>query len=160
MQDQIETIGMLIIKGVVLPLVGIFVTWASLKLPALINAHVKNTSAEGVLDRLATLAFSVVTEIEQTVIAKLGDKADKASLLAARDQAIATLKSHLGEKGLKEIEDVLGLKDQSAVDKMIITFIESAVHNLPAHGQVLETVTTTTPDQATTTSTTTSTPAA
>jgi hypothetical protein len=130
MQDQIETIGMLIVKGVVLPLVGLFVAWASARLPALIAAHVKNTSVAGVLERLSSLAFSVVTEVEQTVIANLGDKADKAALLAARDQALATLKSHLGEKGLQEIEDVLGLKDQDAVIKLLITFIESAVHNM------------------------------
>lgn len=132
MQDQIETIGMLIVKGVVLPLVGLFVTWASMKLPALVHAKVKNQSIAGVLERLSTLAFNVVTEVEQTVVSKLGDKADAAALTAARDQAVATLKSHLGDKGLKEIETVLGLDGQSAVDKLIITFIESAVHNLPA----------------------------
>jgi hypothetical protein len=132
MQDQIETVGMLIVKGVVLPLVGLFVAWASAKLPAWINAHVKNTSIAGVLARLSTLAFSVVTEVEQTVIAKLGDKADAAALLAARDQALATLQSHLGEKGLQEIEDVLDLKDRDAVIKLLITFIESAVHHLPS----------------------------
>ena len=142
MQDQIEVIGMLIIKGLVLPLVGLFVAWASAKLPALISAHVKNTGVAGVLARLSTLAWSVVAEVEQTVVSKLGDKADATTLAAARDQAIATLKSHLGEKGLKEIEDVLGLKDQDAVTKLLITFIESAVHGLPKPGQLLETIAT------------------
>lgn len=130
MQDQIETIAMLFVKGVIVPVVGLFLTWASTKLPALIDAHVKNKTVSGVLDRLSQLAFAVVTEVEQTVVSKLGNKADAAALLAARDQALATLKSHLGEKGLQEIEDVLGLKDQDAVIKILITFIENAVHSL------------------------------
>jgi hypothetical protein len=130
MQETIATIGMMLVKGILIPTIGLFIAWASVKLPALIGAHVKNTSVAGVLERLSTLAFSVVTEVEQTVIGKLGDKIDETTLRAARDQALATLKSHLGDKGLQEIETVLGLKDQDAVIKLLITFIESAVHNV------------------------------
>jgi hypothetical protein len=143
MQDQIETIGMLLIKGVVLPIVGLFVAWASAKLPALIHARVKNESAAGVLDRLSTLAFAVVTEVQQTIVSGLGDKADGATLKAARDQAIATVKAHLGDKGIKEATKVLGLKDDDAITKLIVTFIESAVHNLktskPLEGTIITT---------------------
>lgn len=121
---------MLLIKGVLLPLIGIFLAWASVKLPAWIGTHVKNASVAGVLERLSTLVMTVVTEVEQTVVSNLGDKADAAALLAARDQAIATVKSHLGDKGLQEIETVLGLKDQDAVIKLIISYIESAVYTL------------------------------
>lgn len=152
MQDQIETIGMLIVKGVVLPLVGLFIAWASMMLPAWIKAKVKNESVAGVLERLTHLAFSVVTEIQQTIVSGLGDKATAEELKKARDQAIATLRSHLGEKGLKEIMTVLGLADSSALDKLLITFIESAVHNLPKTlmaGALMETKTTTTPETAT-----------
>jgi hypothetical protein len=152
MQDQIETIGMLIVKGVVLPLVGLFVAWASMMLPAWIKAKVKNESVAGVLERLSQLAFSVVTEIQQTIVSGLGDKATSEELLKARDLAIANLKSHLGTKGLKELMTVLGLADDAAVTKLLITFIESAVHNLPKTlmaGALLETKTTTTPETAT-----------
>ncbi len=132
MQDQIETIGMLIVKGVVLPLVGLFVAWASAKLPALISARVKNESVAGVLDRLTGLAFTVVSEIQQTVVSNLGDKATSEELAKARDQAITTLKGHLGAKGIKELMTVLGIQTSDALDKLIVTFIESAVHNLKA----------------------------
>lgn len=130
MQDQIETIGMLIIKGIVLPLIGLALTWASAHLPAWIASKVKNQRAAGVLDRLGTLAFTVVAEVEQTVISGLKGRATLADLMGARDQAIATLKSHLGDTGLKEIQTVLGLNDANAVDKLIISFIEAAVHTL------------------------------
>lgn len=155
MQNQIETIGMLIGKGVVLPLVGLFVAWASMMLPAWIKAKVKNEATAGVLARLTQLAFNVVQEIQQTIVSGLGDRATVAQLESARDQALATLKSHLGEKGLKELMDVLGLADNAALERLLITFIESAVHNLPklmTAGTLIETKTesTTTPETATT----------
>jgi len=157
MQDQIETVSMLIVKGVVLPLVGLFVAWASMMLPAWIKAKVKNESVAGVLERLSTLAFSVVTEIQQTIVSGLGDQATTEELQKARDQAIATLKSHLGAKGMKELMTVLGLAD-AAVNKLLVTFIESAVHNLPKTlmaGTLIETKSTTTPETASEPATTT-----
>jgi hypothetical protein len=130
MQDTIETVGMLVIKGVVVPLLGIFLAWASAHLPAWLKSKTTNERAAGVLYRLGQLAMAVVQETEQTVIAKLGDKADETALLAARDAALMSLKSHLGDKGLKEMETVFGLENQDAVIKMLITFIEQAVHTL------------------------------
>jgi hypothetical protein len=127
-------------------------------LPAWIKAKVKNESVAGVLERLSQLAFSVVTEIQQTIVSGLGDKATAEELLKARDQAIATLKSHLGAKGLKELMTVLGLADETAVNKLLITFIESAVHNLPkmmTAGTLIETKSTSTPETATEPATTT-----
>jgi vacuolar-type H+-ATPase catalytic subunit A/Vma1 len=130
MQDTIETVGMLLIKGVVIPVIGLFLAWASAHLPAWLKSKTTNERAAGILERLGQLAMAVVQETEQTVVAKLGDKADADSLRAARDSALASLKSHLGDKGLKELETVFGLENQDAVIKMLITFIEQAVHTL------------------------------
>lgn len=130
MQDSIEIIGMLLLKGVVVPLLGFALTWASMHLPAWVKSKVTNQRAAGILERLSQLAMAVVQETEQTVVSKLGDKADDAALKNARDQALATLKSHLGDKGLKEMETVFGLENQDAVIKMLITFIEQAVHTV------------------------------
>jgi hypothetical protein len=130
MQDLIETVGMLVIKGVVVPLIGIFMMWATAHLPAWLKSKTTNERAAGILERLGQLAMAVVQETEQTVISKLGDKTDEAALLAARDAALMSLKSHLGDKGLKELEVVFGLENQDAVIKMLITFIEQAVHTL------------------------------
>lgn len=161
MQDQIETVGMLLVKGVLLPIIGLAVTAASLWLPLWIKSKVKNESMAGVLERLSTLTFAVVTEIQQTVVSGLGRKATKEELLAARDRALATVKEHLGAKGIKELMTVLGIQTSEAFEKLIVTYIESAVHNLkltPKPGTLLETATTTTEatreDPATTTTTT------
>jgi len=134
MQDTIETIGMLFLKGVVVPVIGLFLAWASAHFPAWLKSKTTNDRAAGILFRLSQLAMAVVQETEQTVVSKLGDKANEAALLAARDAALASLKSHLGDKGLKELEVVFGLQDQDAAIKMLITFIEQAVHTLKTDG--------------------------
>jgi hypothetical protein len=157
MQDQIETIGMLIVKGVLLPIVGIAVTAASLWLPLWIKSKVKNESIAGVLERLSTLTFAVVTEVQQTLISGLGGKATQAELLAARDRALATVKAHLGPKGIKELMTVLGIETTDAFDKLVVTFIESAVHHVKTEGAVTTTTTTEGIGATTTTATVTTT---
>lgn len=130
MQETIATIGMLVIKGVVIPVIGLFLAWASAHLPAWLKSKTTNTRAAGILERLGQLAMAVVQETEQTIVAGLGSQATPDELRKARDAALASLKSHLGDKGLKELEVVFGLQDQDAVIKMLITFIEQAVHTL------------------------------
>lgn len=142
MQEHVETIGILVLKGVVLPVIGLLVTWASLKLPQWVKAKVKNESVSGVLERLSLLAMNVVMEVQQTFVSTLKEPTTE-QLKEARDKAIAALKAHLGPKGLQELKDVLGLDGDTALERLIITFIESAVHTLkltprPVSGAVIE----------------------
>lgn len=130
MQEQIETFGMMLIKGVLAPAFVAFLTWSAAHLGDWIRSKVRNDAVAGVLDRLAQLAFNVVQETQQTVVSSLPDKANKAALRTARDQALATLQSHLGEKGLRELMIILGLKDDDAVVKLLISYIESSVLTL------------------------------
>lgn len=132
MQNQIELFGMMFIKGVFAPALLALLTWAAAHFGAWIRAKVRNETASGVLDRLAQLAFNVVQEIQQTIVSTLPDNANAAALLAARNQALSTLKSHLGEKGLRELMTVLGLKDDDAVVKLLLSYIESSVFTLKA----------------------------
>jgi hypothetical protein len=132
MQDQIETFGMLLIKGVIAPAFTALLAWATVQLSGWIKAKSHNEKVTGVLDRLRELAFHVVQEVQQTIVSALPDKADKSALLAARDTALSTLKSHLGEKGLRELMTVFGLKDNDAVVDMLLSYIESAVMTMKA----------------------------
>jgi hypothetical protein len=127
MQDQIETFGMLLIKGVIAPALTALIAWATVQVGAWIKAKVRNEKVGGVLDRLNQLAFHVVQEVQQTVVSSLPDKANKGALLAARDQAVATLRSHLGEKGLRELMIVFGLKSDDDAVKVLLSYVESAV---------------------------------
>jgi hypothetical protein len=146
MQEQIETFGMMLVKGVIAPAFLAFLTWAAARLGAWIHSKVRNETTAGVLDRLGQLAINVVQEVEQTVVSALPDRADKAALLAARDQALATLRSHLGEKGLRELMTVFGLKDDDAVVRLLLSYIESSVLTLKMqHGPVTTTMTKTEP---------------
>lgn len=131
MQD-IDTIGLLFLKGVIIPALGVIALYLAARAPGWIAAKVSNQRIAGILDRLAALAFTVVNEVQQTVITKLkeSDDADEPTrdqLAAARDTAIATLKSHLGPKGLLEIKQAMQLTDDTAVEKLLTSFIESAV---------------------------------
>ena len=146
MQEQIETFGMMLVKGVIAPAFLAFLTWAAARLGAWIHSKVRNETTAGVLDRLGQLAINVVQEVEQTVVSALPDRADKAALLAARDQALATLRSHLGEKGLRELMTVFGLKDDDAVVRLLLSYIESSVLTLKMqNGPVTTTMTKTEP---------------
>lgn len=131
--QEMESVGMLLLKGVIIPAFGILLTWAMATVPKWIAAKVKNERFAGILDRLAQLAFTVVAEVQQTVITTLRKEHERVpaeALAAARDQAITTMKSHLGPKGLLEIKAALGLTDDTAVEKLITSFIESAVLQL------------------------------
>lgn len=129
MQD-IESIGLLFLKGVIIPALGMIAVYLAARAPKWIAAHVGNKRVAGIIDRLANLAFTVVNEVQQTVIERLRSEetsVPRDQLIAARDQAIATLKSHLGSKGLQEIKDAMQLSDDSAVERLLTSFIESAV---------------------------------
>ena len=141
MKDQIEMFGMLLVKGVIAPVLAALVGWATIHLSAWIKAKVRNEQANGVLDRLSQLAFQVVQEVQQTIVSALPDKADKAALRAARDQALATLKSHLSQKGVDELMSVLGLKDDDAVSRLLISYVESAVLSMKSSNGPFTTMT-------------------
>jgi hypothetical protein len=135
-QSIITTILLTGLQDIVLPLVTAALGWAALKIPAWITAHVKNAKVAGILTRLEQLAMVVAQEMDQTIVSKLGPNPTVEQLKAARDAALATLKSHLGAKGLQEIETVLGLQDESAVINLLISFLESSVHSLKLSAKV------------------------
>lgn len=141
MQDQIETFGMLLIKGVIAPALAALLAWMSVQVSLWIKNRVHNERIASVLDRLSQLAFTVVQEIQQTVVSNLSDKANKTALAAARDQAIATLKSHLGDKGLQELMTALGLKDDAAVTRLLVSYVESSVKSMKDSGTSAPSVT-------------------
>jgi hypothetical protein len=114
-----------VLSPVIVALLGLLAK----KLVELIDARVKNETIRGILQRLDQVALAVVTEIQQTVVDNLDPNAPKASLLKARDAAVANLKALLGKKGLDDIKRILGFGDQD-LERLLTTFIESKVHEL------------------------------
>lgn len=91
-----------------------------------LRVHAKNAQVEGILERLTDTVATVVAETEQTFVKTLGEgpispeNAQKA--LAA---ALASLKTHLGPKGLKELETIF---PPAQLEQILVSFIEARVH--------------------------------
>lgn len=91
-----------------------------------IQAHAKNAQVEGILDRLRDTVATVVAETEQTFVKQLGEGGlSKENAAKALDAALASLKTHLGPKGIKELETIF---PPSELEKILISFIEAQVH--------------------------------
>jgi hypothetical protein len=122
-QSLIVTVVLAVVGAVFAPLLAMLVK----ELHALFAAKVKNERLRGVLDRLDDAAGVVVASVEQTVVSKLDPKQPLgANGRAARDAAIAELKTHLGARGIDEAKEVLGIGD-SDLEKILVSYIESKV---------------------------------
>jgi hypothetical protein len=116
------------------PIVLGALTLASLKLSQFFSAHVKNAYLRNVLTRLDDAVFSAVKELEQTVVAAMKAASADGALSDAerqsiKQQALATVKSYLGMKGLEQLATVFGL-DTGTIDGLLGTKIEAAVHDV------------------------------
>jgi hypothetical protein len=128
MNEQLSALAITavqVLSPVIIALLGLLAK----KLIDLINARVKNETAQGILDRLDQTALAVVTQIQQTVVDDLDPNAPKESLIKARDAALANLKTLLGQKGIDDIKKVLGVSNDS-LDQILVMFIEKRVHDL------------------------------
>ena len=118
-----------------LPLALAGATWVFHKLSQLIMAKVKNEKVAGILSRLDLLSESVVRKFMQTVVDDTranvaGGKLPPEIVAKLKQDALDELKSHMGAQGLAELEQVLGLDGSGAVNNLLGTVIESAVHSV------------------------------
>lgn len=118
-----------------LPLLGslllALLSFGVAKLITLIQAKTKNEWLKGALVKATEAVFNAVHSVEQTMAAKFKEAAadgkitpeEAAQLKAA---ALESVKSYLGEKGLKELMSVLSL-DALGLDKFLADKIEANV---------------------------------
>lgn len=132
MNPQLAAALQYLLMALIIALLGVAIRYTpalSKKLHDLIDARIKNERLRGILDRLSDVAMTAVMSVEQTIVSTLdptkplGDNAKK-----ARDAALDEMKTHLGQKGLDEAKTVLGIASDDAVDKLLISYIESKVH--------------------------------
>ena len=109
------------IVTVVLALLG-------LKYRAWIAEKVKNARVAGVLERLGNFAFTVVAELNQTVVDQLkkDGKWNAEEAAKVKQLALDKLKSYIGAAGLKEAMEILGLDNETLL-KFLSTLIEQQV---------------------------------
>ena len=125
------------VSTILLPVLLAGLSLASAKLAQYIHKKVQNEKLAGVLDKLDSLAFTVVASVAQTGVEAARDSSGKLPSSVAKDAmnaALAALKSHLGPKGLAEIEQVISPADITA---FLVDHLESAVGSKKAEAEVL-----------------------
>ena len=111
-------------------------SWLSVKAAQLISAKVKNEYLRGVLVRMDDAVLAAVREVQQVTVDSLKAASADGQLTPderakVKQAAIDSIKSHLGMKGISEAAKILGLED-GAIDKLLSTRVEAAVHDLKA----------------------------
>lgn len=136
MKEQLAQFGLDALKAlspVILALLG----FIGMRLNQWIAAKVKNEQVQGILTRLSDVSINAVKEVEQTFISTL-EHPTAEDAKKARDAALSTIKSHMGARGLDEMKKVLGIEKDGDLEKLLITFLESHVHDLKLTKKAVE----------------------
>jgi len=112
---------------------GLLATYLSTLAADFIASKVKNAKARDILLGLESAAADAVAEVWQTSVeaakrASEDGKLPKETAEAAKAQAIATVKSYLGQKGIDAIMRALGWS-AAQTDAVIANKIEKAIYN-------------------------------
>ncbi len=98
----------------------------------LVAVKTHNEKLAGILDRVSTLAQSVVKDVYSSYVDPIqkAGKWDDSSASVARTKALTALKSYLGEKGIADLATALGANN--LVTSFLTTSVEAAIHDVPA----------------------------
>jgi len=127
------SIGLKVLE-ILSPVLLAALTWAATKLAMYIQARIQNEYLRNVLVRLEDAVFTAVKDLQQSVVeevkaASADGKISDDEKKRIKEKAIASIKAHIGTKGLSEVAKVLGL-DSGALDGFLSSKVEAAVHDL------------------------------
>jgi hypothetical protein len=110
--------------------------WALAQLAKKLGAQAAHSKAAAIAARLTHLAETIVADLEATLKPELAKatadgKLDKAEILRLRDVALQRLKALAGERGLLELQGILGIAAPQ-VDGYLQGILERAVDQLPS----------------------------
>jgi hypothetical protein len=116
------------------PILLAALTWVAAKIAQYIQAKVKNEYLRGVLVRLDDAVLAAVREVQQVTVEAIKSASADGKLTPderarVKQAALDSVKSHLGMKGINELAKILGL-ETGAVDRLLSTRVEAAVHDL------------------------------
>lgn len=111
------------------PLLIAIGTWALYSAANWFRAHAKSEYQRGVVSRLADAVATIVAETQQTTVEALKAAASDGKITAAeatevKEGAISRVRGYLGQRGLKELENVF---DREMIDKVIASKIEAEI---------------------------------
>lgn len=108
-------------------------SWVGVMAAKWIQTKVKNEQFSGIIRRLNDAAITVVRDLNQTVVEDLKEASSDGKLTAEerlriKTEALKSLKSYLGVKGLKMLSSILGLTPGEEIDLFLTSKIESKVN--------------------------------
>jgi hypothetical protein len=128
MGEQLAMLGMAVGKALMPFVVTLFATLIAQAIGWL-KAQTKSAKVKSIEERLGNLAVTVVQETEQTILSVLPSSPSVADYRKAKQAALASLRLHLGPKGIDEIKQVMGWDDTS-LEAVLESYIESKLHML------------------------------
>lgn len=113
------------------PVLLLLLGWALLKGKEYIAQKVSNEAMRGMLTRLSDTTETAVKAVFQSFVEPLkkGGNFTEEDKAMAKQMALAEIKSHFGEKGIKELMHILGW-DEKNVDQNLGTKVEAQVADL------------------------------
>jgi hypothetical protein len=134
MKNLLETIAPYLLDAFA-TVFGAILLLASARASTWIKAHAKNAQVEGILLRLNDATYTAVGAVEQTVVAaakgsQVNGQLTEAAATAAKQAALAEIKSHLGPKGIAELKTILGVQPGDLAS-FLSSRVESAVQTMP-----------------------------
>jgi hypothetical protein len=116
------------------PLLMAAVGWVATRLAQLINSRTRSEAMRSALLRVEEIVFAAVREVQQLLVDDLKARSPDGRLGPAdrervKQAALATVRAELGSRGIAELARVLGTP-QNALDHVLATRIEAAVHEM------------------------------
>lgn len=133
LEESMPTIAQFVVSllGIVLTAL---IAWVSREAKAWLASKAHFAAFECAMQKLETLSYNAVSEVEQTLVRQF--KAEKNwnsdTAREARNTAVRIVKSHLGDKGIKELKGCLG-HGLDTLEGLIRTLVEKHVSEHGTH---------------------------
>lgn len=121
-------------------LVIALVGWLGKQAAAFLAARIKNEKLISALEHINDTVWSVVLELEQTLVADIKAATDEGSeggraitdseYAHIKSEALLKAKTLLGTEGIKHLKEAFGLENDGALDALLSTKIEASVLQL------------------------------
>lgn len=121
-----------LVLDIVTPLLAVLLLWGSGELIRLVRQNVKNERLRSALERATHLVEVSVAEVEQRFVGSLKEQAADGKLTdyeasIALKNALDTVKSHLGPRGIAELREVIGDGTEESLVAYLVSLIEAQI---------------------------------
>ena len=109
--------------------------WVASELSRWLRTRIRNEQVQAATDRALHVTEVAVAEVAQTFVSSLKEhaldgKLSKEEAQIAVSQAVAIAKTHLGERGVQEVKQVLGFNSDNDLVKYLVSLIEAQISSV------------------------------